>query len=82
MMMQSCGQRTVQELGDDATFLSLPYLVLNPNSHIFAFLLIFYPGHAVPSGTAPDVFPTILLNIPSFKLFLYIQMPVLNFLLY
>lgn len=82
--MQICGQRTGQEVGDDDTFLTLPYLVLNPNSHIFASLFIFYPDHAVLSGIALYVFHTFLflLNIPNFKLFLYIQMPVLNFLLY
>lgn len=71
-MMQSCGQRTV---GDDATFLPLPHLVLNSNSHIFVSFLIFCPGHAVPSGIALFVFHTFLflLNIPNFKQFIYIQ---------
>lgn len=75
MIMQSCGQGIVWELRDDAAFLPLPYLVLNPNSHVFASLILKnYGGHAVPPRTTLYVFHMFmfLLNIPDFKLSLYI----------
>lgn len=62
---------------------AIPYLVLNPNSHIFT-SLIFYLDHAVPPRTKLYVFRMFifLLNIPNFKFFLYILMPLLNFILH
>lgn len=78
------GQRTIQDFRDDATFLPLLCLVHNCNSRILSSFLIFYPSHAVHSGIELYVLITILflLNIPNFKLFPHIQMPVLNFKLY
>lgn len=82
MIMGSHGEGIMWKLRDDATLLPLPYLVLNPNSHIFA-SWIFYPGHAVPSKTTLYVFHMFmfLLNVPNPTLLLYILMSLLNFLI-